>query len=231
MTRTLAIGDIHGCFDALQALAAFVGIRRDDELVMLGDYVDRGPQSREVIEWLIAFDRTHTLVPLRGNHEVMMLNARHHDSDRLTWGRVGGIETLESYAVDEGGMADLCDIPDSHWEFLSGRLVPYHETETHFFVHGSVNANIPLNQQADSQLYWGRYSAQAAKHISGKVMVCGHKSQDSGLPATSGHAICIDTAACKNGWLTCLDVEREHVWQADQAGTMRQFDLRDLPSS
>lgn len=228
MKRTLAIGDVHGCFAALQALVTVVGVRDEDVLVMLGDYVDRGPNTKDVIEWLIAFDSRHNLFPLRGNHEVMMLNARLHQSDRQRWGLVGGIETLESYAETDGDVADLGDIPDAHWEFLSHRLLPYFETDSHFFVHGSVDSSLPLAQQPDTQLYWGRYSARFTKHISGKVMVCGHKSQDSGLPATNGHGICIDTAAYKNGWLTCLDVESGHIWQANQAGVTRQFNLGEL---
>ena len=74
--RTLAVGDIHGCFRSLTTLAAFVPFRPDDTLVVLGDCVDRGPNSNAVIDWLIAHGKRGNLVALRGNHELMMLDAR-----------------------------------------------------------------------------------------------------------------------------------------------------------
>jgi serine/threonine protein phosphatase 1 len=228
MTRHLAIGDIHGCFDALRTLASFVDVGDDDVVVVLGDYVDRGPSTRDVIDWLIAFDKTNSLVALRGNHEVMMLNARINQSDKFRWGQFGAIATLDSYATSDDDIPDLTDIPESHWQFLSG-LLPYYETETHIFVHATVDPRLPLNQQSDRTLYWDRYSDKFPGHSSGKVMVCGHKSQDSGLPATNGHAICIDTGACKGRWLTCLDVNSGTIWQASQDGETRQMCLGDLP--
>ena len=230
MNRHLAIGDIHGCFTALETLVAFVGIRSDDVLVALGDYVDRGPRTKDVLEWLIAFDLAQTLVPLRGNHEIMMLNARMNPSDKLRWGQFGAIETLESYEGTNNDVADLADIPESHWQFLSDRLLSYFETDTHIFVHASVDPCVPLDQQSDQSLYWGRYSDKFPGHMSGKMIVCGHTSQHSGLPAMNGHAICIDTGACKNGWLSCLDVQSGTVWQANEAGVTRQLELGDLAS-
>ena len=189
MTRHLAIGDIHGCFHSLTTLIAFVRVGEDDILVTLGDYIDRGPRSREVIDWLIAFDQTNTLIPLRGNHEVMMLDARTHFTASRRWALSGAHQTLDSYTTPGGSDAQLEDVRDSHWRFLSDRLLPYYETSTHVFVHGIVDPRIPLNKQPEQMLYWNRYSDDFPGHASGKVVVCGHESQDSGLPATNGHAI------------------------------------------
>ncbi len=227
MTRHLAIGDIHGCFDALSALVAFVGVRESDIVVTLGDYVDRGPSTRDVIDWLIAFDKTNSLVALRGNHEVMMLNARMNQRDKFRWGQFGGIETLESYATCDDEIADLDDVPDSHWQFLS-RLLPYYVTETHIFVHATVDPRLPMDEQSDRALYWDRYSDKFPGHTSGKFMVCGHKSQDSGLPAANEHSICIDTGACKGRWLSCLCTVTGTIWQANQKGETRRMHLDDF---
>lgn len=229
MTRHLAIGDIHGSFDALRTLVAIVDVSPSDVVVTLGDYVDRGPNTREVIDWLIAFNETNTLVALRGNHEVMMLNARINQSDKLRWGQFGGIETLDSYATHDNDVADLEDIPHTHWEFLS-QLLPYYETETHIFVHATVDSRLPMNQQSDRTLYWDRYSDQFPGHASGKFMVCGHKSQDSGLPVANEYSICIDSGACKGGWLSCLCTESGTIWQANEEGETRRMHLDDVKS-
>ena len=228
MKRLLAIGDIHGCFEALRTLVAFVDICKDDVVVTLGDYVDRGPNTREVINWLVAFDRMNSLVALRGNHEIMMLNARINQGDKHRCGQCGAIETLQSYATIADDIADLADIPDLHWQFIS-RLLPYYVTETHIFVHASVNPYLPMDQQIDGTLYWGRYNDKFPGHLSGKVVVCGHNSQASGLPATNGHLICIDTGASKGCWLTCLGVDSGTIWQANQDGETRRMRLGDLP--
>ena len=228
MSRHLAIGDIHGCYDALTTLADFVGIGDSDTLVTLGDYVDRGPKTKEVLDWLIKFDETNRLIPLRGNHEIMMLSSRVSKEAKVRWGQFGAIETLDSYAGPKSDDPDLDDIPEAHWQFLSKRLVPYHETATHLFVHGSVDPMLPLDEQSDYVLFWSQYSDRFPGHCSGKKMICGHKSQHSGLPVTNGHAVCIDTRACKGGWLTCLDVDAEFIWQANEEGDTRTMTLGEL---
>ncbi|TWT52454.1 Serine/threonine-protein phosphatase 1 [Rubripirellula amarantea] len=228
MPRHLAIGDVHGCLDALLALVDFVGIRDDDVVVTLGDYVDRGPDTCGVLDWLIKFDQTHGLVPLRGNHEIMMLEARNDDYGKVRWGKFGGIQALESYEDREGNVTDLSDIPDSHWRFLLNRLLPYYETQSHIFVHASVDPSEPMTEQSDHMLFWHQYSKSFPGHVSGKTVVCGHTSQSSGIPITNGHAICIDTAACRGGWLTCLDVESGTLWQANQASETRQMNVSEL---
>ena len=227
MSRHLAIGDIHGCFEALQTLIEFVEVSEDDTVVTLGDYVDRGPSTKQVIDWLLDFEDNGNLIALRGNHEIMMLNARINQKDKQYWGRFGAVETLESYARNDDHDADLVDVPDAHWHFLS-RLQKYYETHSHIFVHAIVSPQLPLNEQTDRTLFWEQYSEQFPGHESGKIVVCGHKSQDSGLPATNGKAICIDTNACKGGWLTCLDVESETIWQANQMRETRKLHVNDL---
>ena len=115
--RTLAIGDIHGCFTSLQALEAFVPIRHDDLVVGLGDYIDRGPNSCAVIDWHLHRQKIGKLVALRGNHEAMMLKARRGGNSFGIWLGYGGKETLASYSPlgDEGR---LSDVPEPHWRFF-----------------------------------------------------------------------------------------------------------------
>jgi len=215
--RNLAIGDIHGCFMALETLAAFVPIGLDDRVIALGDYVDRGSDSREVLDWLIERDRQGGLIALRGNHEVMMLDARENQDICWSWLGCGGQATLASY-----GTEGLAGIPEAHWRFLE-QTRAWFETETHFFVHANADYDLPLNEQSDSVRYWEKfYDFLSRPHESGKVMVCGHTPQRDGRPKSLGHAVCIDTWAYQGGWLTCLDVASGQYWQANQTGESRQ---------
>lgn len=227
MGRTLAIGDIHGCFDALIKLAEIVDIQPDDTIITLGDYVDRGPNTCGVIDWLLHMDQTHTLVPLRGNHEVMLLSGRDNADHYRSWLANGGREVLKSYAPFEGDPGQLLDIPAHHWHFLEHQLLAYFETDTHFFVHANAYPDIPLDEQPEFMLYWEKFD-DPPRHESGKIMVCGHTSQKSGMPVANENAICIDTWACGRGWLTCLDVDSGQFYQTNQKGNIRTLWLDEL---
>jgi serine/threonine protein phosphatase 1 len=217
--RILAIGDIHGCSTAFDALIAAVNPQPEDQLITLGDYVDHGPDSKGVINRLIALHETGRLVALRGNHEQMMLEARSSSKNELQWICCNGDKTLASYSISDDDL-NLADIPGSHWHFLEKVCVNWYETDTHFFVHANADPDLPLSQQPDYVLFWEPFN-NPVPHFSGKIMVCGHSSQKSGVPLSRGHAICIDTWVYRKGWLTCLDVMSGRVWQANQAGEQR----------
>lgn len=227
MTRHLAIGDIHGCFNALRTLAGYVGISSSDTIITLGDYVNRGPNSCAVLDWLIHQYAIGNLIPIRGNHEIMMLNSRDNDDSFRKWIEVGGNATLKSYSPFDADDGTFADVPDEHWHFLENHLVAAFETDHHFFVHANAYPDLPITDQPDFMLYWEQFN-NPPMHESGKVMVCGHTSQKSGVPVTNGNAICIDTWACGRGWLTCLDVESGTLYQANEAGDTRRMFLDDL---
>ncbi len=224
--RTLAIGDIHGCSAALDALLADVDPRPGDRLVTLGDYIDRGPDSRGVLNRLISLHAAGLLVPLRGNHEQMMLRAREDEELRWSWFRVGGAQTLGSYAPRHR-LGDLADVPPAHWAFLERTCAEYHETDTHIFVHAGADPDKPLAAQPSYVLLWEPFT-DLGPHQSGKVLVCGHTAQRSGRPLDRGHAICIDTFVYGGGWLTCLEVNTGRVWQANQRGERRSGWLEEM---
>src|SRR5947209_8352154 len=110
--RTLAVGDIHGCLRALDALLAAVRLQPDDRLITLGDYTDRGPDSHGVIERLLELGDRCRLVCLRGNHDQMMLDARHDPMVLREWLQFGGRQTLQSYAP-RGGPGHLDEVPET----------------------------------------------------------------------------------------------------------------------
>lgn len=219
--RLLAIGDIHGCLTALDALLAAVSPGPDDQIITLGDYVDRGPDSCGVLERLIALHAGGRLIPLRGNHDIMMLEAR--NGRDIGWLAVGGKQTLLSYG---GGDDDfdtqqrIAIVPEQHWQFLEKDCLPYYETDKHIFVHANLYHDLPLDEQPDYMLYWEKLT-EAVAHVSGKTMICGHTRQKSGLPLDLGTSICIDTNIYDGGWLTCLDARSGRVWQANEKGGTR----------
>lgn len=219
--RHLAIGDIHGCSHALDALLEHVAPTTDDLVVTLGDYVDRGPNTRGVVERLINLARHCNYIALRGNHEIMMLDAMVSDSWLRPWLGHGGEATLASY----GGA--FANIPDDHLDFLKNRLQPFYEVETHFFVHANARPDMAMDLQPDAALYWQKFG-DPGPHVSGKTMVCGHTPQRSGWPVHNNHAVCIDTKVyADDGWLTCLDIESGRIWQANEAGITREGSIGD----
>jgi serine/threonine protein phosphatase 1 len=225
----LAIGDIHGCRTAFDHLLSFVDPKPGESIVTLGDYVDRGPDSRGVIDKLIELHVAGQLVPLRGNHEIMMLGAKEGGGDDISfWLACGGLEALKSYAA-EGEYPTFEDVPATHWHFIKHSCYDYYETPTHVFVHANLHPELPIDQQKVEQLHWENLSAQAHRpHCSGKVMICGHTEQRSGLPLNLGTAVCIDTWAYGDGWLTCLDVTTGNYWQANELGDTRLGSLRQI---
>jgi serine/threonine protein phosphatase 1 len=216
--RILAIGDIHGCSVALDRLLEVVAPTPDDLIITLGDYTDRGPDSKGVLERLIALHATGRLVALRGNHDFMMTQAR-DGHDLSMWLCCGGKQTMASYGVAiRDKLFGLDAIPDAHWKFLEEDLVDWYETERHIFAHASVGPDLPLDEQPTYVLHWEKVY-DPVRHCSGKVLVCGHTKQYGGRPVDLGTTICIDTGAYdERGWLTCLDVNSGRFWQANQAG-------------
>jgi len=224
--RCLAIGDIHGCLTALTTLARFAAWRDDDVIVTLGDYVDRGPDSKGVLDWLIECSTRHQLIPLRGNHEVMMLDARRDPRKQADWLFCGGDATLHAYAPPKGS-ASIADVPAAHWQFLE-QTRPWCETDTDILVHASIDPDLPLDQQSDYDLYWQKWH-EPRRHVSGKRVICGHSAQESGRPLNVGHSVGIDTWVYGTGWLTCLDVASGRYWQANESGETREDRLENVP--
>jgi len=217
--RTLAIGDIHGCHTALTCLLRAVQPAREDRVVFLGDYIDRGPATRAVLDTLLGLGESCRPVFLRGNHEVMILEGRGDPLKASLWQSYGGLEALDSY-----GAAFAADwaaaIPAAHWRFLENTQ-RFFETERQIFVHAGLDPELDLGEQPDRFLFW-EFFDEIRPHKSKKRLLCGHTPQRSGEIKDLGFAVCIDTWAVRGGWLTCLDVNTGHYWQASEPGKMRE---------
>ncbi|MGB5899418.1 MAG: metallophosphoesterase family protein [Geitlerinemataceae cyanobacterium] len=224
--KIIAIGDIHGCSRAFDALLEAIELQGEDRLITLGDYVDRGADSKGVLDRLVALSETGQLIPLLGNHELMMLEARTDAATEQLWRDCGGEATLQSYGKS-GEAVSIADIPQHHWNFLEDRCFNWYETDGHFFVHANADPHLPFDRQLSDLLFWKRFG-YPEPHFSGKTMVCGHSSQKSGLPLNVGHAICIDTYAWGGSWLTALEVTSGRVWQAKNTAQIRRSQIDDF---
>ena len=221
MSRTIAIGDMHGCATALQTLLDRMQPTSDDTIVGLGDYVDRGMESARTIDILIELV-THTrLIPLIGNHELMMYQGLFHGQDDFKfWFQHGGNATLASY----GGKPE--QIPPPHISFLS-QCIRFFETDTHFFVHANYEPGLPLAEQPDEILFWRHIRPVAPPpHANGKIAVLGHTPQPDGDILNLGHLICLDTYCYGDQWMSALDVDSGQFWQANNRGQIREGQLQ-----
>ena len=211
------MGDIHGCATALKALIETIGPSAADTIVTLGDYVDRGAESRAVIDQLLELGKHCNLVALQGNHEEMMLEVIRDKQPPFRWLQYGGVETLDSY----GFAGDLSIIPKTHYEFF-GAMRDYYETEDHIFLHANYNPALPLEKQTKHALRWQKLTEYTpGPHVSGKRVVVGHTHDRGGEIFDIGHLICIDTFCYGGGWLTALDVHSGKLWQLDASGRAR----------
>ena len=210
--RAYAIGDIHGCSLALEGLLAKIAPTPADTIVTLGDYIDRGPNSRGVIERLLALREECNLITLMGNHEIMCLVALGDPAEMALWESAGGRATLLSY----GGSPEL--IPEEHIAFMSN-CQRFHETETHLFFHANYMPQLPLEEQPPSALFWEHITRRLpAPHMSGKTAIVGHTPQQSGRVLDCDHLIGIDTYVFGEGLLTALEVNTRKTWQATKYG-------------
>jgi len=215
--RTIAVGDIHGCTAALKAILEAIDPQADDTIVTLGDYIDRGPDSRGTIDTLIELPSRCQLIPLLGNHDEMLLDIRAGRPGFDDWLSFGGGVTLMSYdcRLPE-------EIPQEHIDFLEN-CVDYHETDTHIFVHASYVPKLPMDDQPGLALRWDSLrNRPPGPHYSGKLVIAGHTSQKNGEILDLDHYLkCIDTYCYGDGWLTALDVHTGQLWQADKFGKMK----------
>lgn len=216
-SRVIAIGDIHGCAGALDELLRLIRPQGDDMIVVLGDCVDRGSDSRGVIDQMLGLREACQLVAILGNHEEMMLNFLDGRPQPDNWLLCGGEATLRSYRGMDGAAA----ISDEHVEFVR-TWRDYHVTENHFFVHAAYHPRQAFAEQRWQHWRWQSLrDAVPTAHASGKTAIVGHTSQKNGEILDLGHLICIDTYCWGGGWLTALETTTGQIWQVNREGGVR----------
>ncbi len=220
MERVVAIGDIHGCSTALRSLLDAITPATTDTIILLGDVIDRGPDSRNVIKILTALACRCKLVFVRGNHEELLLNALDDAAEIPRWLRIGGRATLASY-----GCETPSEIPGQDLEFIRSS-VDFYEDAENIFLHAGYVENLELSQQPALALRWRVTHDKTLPHCSGKVVVAGHTPQKSGKVLNLKHVLCIDTNCVHGGWLTAVDMATGNLWQANNQGETRIDSIR-----
>ncbi|REK10023.1 MAG: serine/threonine protein phosphatase [Planctomycetota bacterium] len=218
--RLIAIGDVHGCAHALDAILDCIGPAPDDHLVFLGDLIDQGRDTRDVLDRVLGLRRQCRITLIRGNHEEMLYAAHESEKALRYWEACGGLAMLRSYFYG----AKLSDIPDAHWKLLD-QCQDYLETDDYIFAHANYLPDEPMAAQPDFQLRWALLDPEeAAPHVSGKTVVVGHTEQPNSEVLDLGFALCLDTACWRHGWLTAMELPSKRLWQASRWGILRQAD-------
>lgn len=187
--KFIAIGDIHGCHKTTEALLNKLDDYQGRKFVFVGDYIDRGPASKEVVDLLLEFKQEKDCVFLRGNHEQMLLDAYEGKEESL-WMMNGGEDTLDSYGKDS-----IQPLPEEHFDFYKNTL-PYYDTEDYFFVHAGLSPAKTIAESIDDpeeqkEFLWERSHLNAIDNNWEKTVIFGHTPRPQ--PLVRNNMIGIDT--------------------------------------
>jgi serine/threonine protein phosphatase 1 len=224
--RIYAVSDIHGCADLLKTVFTAIDhhLAHAEPMralhVFLGDYIDRGPASRQTIDLLIERGQSHESIFLKGNHEAFLFEVL-EDASRLgAWKEYGGFQTLMSYGLAPSMKPDPDEqialvqalshgIPDQHRDFFKN-LRPSFTCGDFFFAHAGVRPGVPLRRQSEEDLLWIRDEFLQSDEDFGKFVVHGHTPVPK--PEFRPNRINIDTGAYATGILTLLTIEGERMF-------------------
>ncbi len=226
--RIYAIGDVHGCLDKLLSLEKLIAddaraTKNDVRIVMLGDYVDRGPHSREVLSHIIQARKADNRVALLGNHDLYLPYKRTHENEIVHWCMYGGVESLFSYGIDvrrwdEGQLRTRAAevvrdfqrlAPQDHRVFVDS--LPRHvRFGDYLFVHAGLQPGVKLEKQKNRDLLTVREPFLSSEADHGAVVVHGHTVVETA--EVRANRIGVDTGAAFGGKLTALGLEGEDRW-------------------
>ena len=227
--RIFAIGDIHGCAEELEKLLAILPFNNTDTIVFLGDYIDRGPNSKKVIDLILDLKKKTNVVCLKGNHESMAIDFIKDPSSAQAGLFImnGGSSTLASYTL----RADQFIIPDEHLEFYQS-LELFYETDDYFFVHAGV-PNIPLKkidqEEHAMELLWLRSSFHNSSYKWGKIIVHGHTVVDD--VEIHKNRINLDTGCVFKGKLSAIELPSQKIYQVNARTEIPHVYLKEDPPS
>jgi serine/threonine protein phosphatase 1 len=214
MSDIYAIGDIHGCLDRLEHLLEEVNpdLHRH-KLVFIGDYIDRGPNSRGVVEYIIRLKERYppeNIICLKGNHEAMFLDFL-NGRERQLFLLNGGLTTLKEYWGDYWDRQSSLRLPPEHEEFYAG-LKKYYATADYIFVHGGLKPGVSLEEQDEEDLLWIRVEFIVSFEDFGRRVIFGHTPMRA--PLVMPNKIGIDTGCVYGNFLTCLRLPGEEFFFA-----------------
>ena len=212
--KTFAIGDIHGCYEEFEKLLGDIGIDfSTDKLIMLGDYIDRGDKSYEVIKKVQSLKEKYgkdKVIVLKGNHEQMAID--YFESGRTSYLHNGGGVTIESFQRNGDNLEEYVD--------CFKELANYYEDENYIYVHGGVKPGVNLNKQKEEDLLWIREEFFLNSHANDKPVIFGHTPtyyiNGDYFPVNINRNIAIDTACYFGGRLSALEIEEGKVIEIHQ---------------
>lgn len=201
--RYIAFGDIHGMYDEFMQLWNSIDIQETDTLVFLGDYIDRGPKSKEVLDFLMDLPVKNEAIFLRGNHEDMMLHRLISFNMAMCWLQNGGTEALISF-----GAEGINEVPVLYVDWLkeNTRLFYQPDNTNLLFVHAGINPNFPLDEQAESELMWIRDEFMNYQGDFGVKVIHGHTPNMKGIDVRHNR-INVDTGSCFGGHISAVIVD------------------------
>lgn len=223
--RLIAIGDIHGASKSLSVLLSAIQPQPADQIIFLGDLIDYGPDSKGVIEQLMALSYKTSVQVILGNHEERCLNCL--EAMRLStganspldgWLRIGGEATIRSY---EGTLER--PMPSEHVDWLK-KSVNYVETARFIFMHAGYSNSHKLDEIPGYILRWEFLPEKPTGHWSGKTVVVGHTTQPDGKALDLGYLVAIDTGSgTPEGWLTAFDTTNGRFHATNEHGAYRTY--------
>jgi len=201
MKKTYVIGDIHGCYQSLVNMLKLIG-DTDDTIIFLGDYIDRGPDSKKVVDLIVQLKKElPRVITLLGNHESMFLRFL-NGMDHKLFLRSGGQNTLESYGLDiSSGNPLQSSIPDDHLAFFNNLFLNW-EDEKNIYVHAGLQPGLHLSMQVDIWCLWAQDEFIFSNYDFGKRVIFGHTVFNE--PFVRPEKVGIDTGAVYGGNLTCF---------------------------
>ena len=211
MQRRFAIGDVHGCAKTLEKLLNEIGISASDEVFFVGDYVDRGPGSKEVVDLLMALtEKGYKLGLVKGNHEHLMINSTRGRNEMELWMKNGGGATLSSF-----GVSSYNELDEKYFRFFQG-LSYYFQTDDFYIVHAGFDFRKKDFLSDTDAMMWIRYYEADAKKLGGRRIIHGHTplylGEIKSLITSNDPAIDIDNGCCYKhmsgfGSLCCLNLD------------------------
>lgn len=207
-----AVGDIHGCLDQLERLVDEVQPDLEkDVLLFVGDYIDRGPDSRGVVDYILRLQQKYLrehIVCLKGNHETMFLDFL-QGRERELFLFNGGMSTIRDYWGDNWDGLNHLILPPEHERFYQ-ELRAYYETPDYIFVHGGLKPGVPLGEQREEDLLWIRGDFITSMEDFGRLVIFGHTPFKR--PLLMPNKIGIDTGAVYGNFLTCLKLPQKEFF-------------------
>lgn len=243
--RTIVIGDIHGALRALDQLLSRISLQPGDHLIFLGDYVDRWPDSAQVIEYLLELEGRYACTFIRGNHDAWCQGWLETAQPSASWLLQGGNSTLESYMAIPAARLVV------HTAFFARMFNYYEGNGERLFVHGGFTAKGgPEEEPSTAALYWDRSLWQSAMTLHKRVLKApilyprrlkrykeiyiGHTptlQYGESVPMKACNVWNIDTGAGYDGRISAMDVDNGTIWQSDPVPSLYPEDITSAPLS